>query len=404
MLVRRGVGTYVDGVWFCSRQCVEQMARRRLIEARPVAAGIPTVPPMRLGALLRHHGICGADAIERALQAQRGSHLKLGEQLFAMGVAEPKMVLKALAAQAGFAVAQDWPTKPIKLIIGFPPGGGADAVARPIAEALSRELGQPVIVDNKPGAVTTVAAAAAATAAPDGYTLFMHNNSAYGSLQVTYKDFRHSGNDYTPITRWTTAPLLLTVSNEVGVNSVAELVARAKAEPGKLNYASSGQGTPYHMAGELFKGMAGIDVVHVPYRNSGEARSGVVGGQVQMMIDAVPAMAQNVSEKQVRALATTGKTPSSVIPNVPTADAAGLPGYEATIWLGLMAPAGTPRPIIDKLNAAVNAAIRRPELVKLWTGQGATAMSMTPAQFEEFLRGDIVKWGDVAKKFADKPK
>jgi tripartite-type tricarboxylate transporter receptor subunit TctC len=158
------------------------------------------------------------------------------------------------------------------------------------------------------------------------------------------------------------------------------------------------------MAGELFKSMAGIEVVHVPYRNSGEARTGVIGGQVQMMIDAVPAMTPNVAGNQVRALATTGKSRSSVLPNVPTASEAGVAGYEATIWLGLMAPAGTPKPVIDKLNAAVNAAVKRPDIVKLWSGQGAVAMSMTPEEFDKYLRGDIVKWGEVVKKFADKPK
>jgi tripartite-type tricarboxylate transporter receptor subunit TctC len=156
------------------------------------------------------------------------------------------------------------------------------------------------------------------------------------------------------------------------------------------------------MAGELFKAMAGIDVLHVPYRNSGEARSGVIGGQVQMMIDAVPAMAPNVAENQVRALATTGKTRSAVLPNIPTAIEAGVPGYEATIWLGLMAPVGTPKPVIDKLNAAVNAAVKRPDVVKLWTQQGAVPMSMSPEEFDKFLRGDIVKWAEVVKKF-DKP-
>jgi tripartite-type tricarboxylate transporter receptor subunit TctC len=157
------------------------------------------------------------------------------------------------------------------------------------------------------------------------------------------------------------------------------------------------------MAGELFKTMAGIDVVHVPYRNSGEARSGVIGGQVQMMIDAVTAMAPNAAENQVRALATTGKTRSSVLPNVPTVIEAGIAGYDATIWLGLMAPTGTPKPIVDKLNAAVNAAIKRPDIVKLWTGQGAVPMSMTPEEFDTYLRGDIVKWAEVVKRFGDKP-
>jgi tripartite-type tricarboxylate transporter receptor subunit TctC len=193
------------------------------------------------------------------------------------------------------------------------------------------------------------------------------------------------------------------VHPSVPAKTLQEFIALAKSQPGKLNYASSGQGTPYHMAGELFKTMAGIDLVHVPYRNSGEARSGVIGGQVQMMIDAVPTMAPNVSEKQVRALATTGKARSGVMPDVPTANEAGVPGYEATIWLGLMAPTGTPKPVIDKLNAAVTAAVKRPDIVKLWAEQGAIAMSMTPEEFDKYLQGDIVKWAEVVKKFGDKP-
>jgi tripartite-type tricarboxylate transporter receptor subunit TctC len=157
------------------------------------------------------------------------------------------------------------------------------------------------------------------------------------------------------------------------------------------------------MAGELFKTMAGIDIVHVPYRNSGDARTGVIGGQVQVMIDAVTTMAPNVNAGQVRALATSGKTRSAVLPDVPTVTEAGVGGYEATIWLGLMAAAGTPKPIVDKLNTAVNAVIKRPDVVKLWADQGALPMSMTPEEFDKYLRGDIVKWADVVKQFADKP-
>jgi tripartite-type tricarboxylate transporter receptor subunit TctC len=209
--------------------------------------------------------------------------------------------------------------------------------------------------------------------------------------------------DLAPIAPVNYSDLVIVVHPSVAAKTLAEFIALAKSQPGKLNYASSGQGTPYHMAGELFKTMAGIDVVHVPYRNSGEARSGVIGGQVQMMIDAVPTMAPNVAENQVRALATTGKSRSTVLSNVPTANEAGIAGYEATIWLGLMAPAGTPKPVIDKINAAVNAAVKRPDIVNLWTGQGAVPLSMTPEEFDKFLRGDIVKWAEVVKKFADKP-
>jgi tripartite-type tricarboxylate transporter receptor subunit TctC len=209
--------------------------------------------------------------------------------------------------------------------------------------------------------------------------------------------------DLVPIASINVADLVIVVHPSVPARTLNEFVALAKSQPGKLNYASSGQGTPYHMAGELFKTMAGIDVVHVPFRNSGEARNSVIGGQVQMMIDSVTTMAPNVNQGQVRALATTGKTRSSVLPDVPTAEEAGLSGYEATIWLGLMAPTGTPKPIIDKLNAAINDAIKRPEIVKLWADQGALPMSMTPEQFDKFLRDDIVKWGEVVKRFPDRP-
>jgi tripartite-type tricarboxylate transporter receptor subunit TctC len=209
--------------------------------------------------------------------------------------------------------------------------------------------------------------------------------------------------DLTPIAPINFSDLVIVVNPKVPAKTLQEFIALAKSQPGKLNYASSGQGTPYHMAGELFKTIAGIDIVHVPYRNSGDARSGVIGGQVQMMIDAVTTMAPNVGADQVRALATTGKTRSSVLPDVPTVTEAGVSGYEATIWLGLMAPTGTPRAIIDKLNAAVNAVIKRPEVVKLWAEQGAEPMSMTPEEFDKYLRGDIVKWANVVKQFADKP-
>jgi tripartite-type tricarboxylate transporter receptor subunit TctC len=205
--------------------------------------------------------------------------------------------------------------------------------------------------------------------------------------------------DLVPIAPINYSDLVIVVHPSVAAKTLGEFIALAKSEPGKLNYASSGQGTPYHMAGELFKSMAGINIQHVPYRNSGDARTGVIAGQVQMMIDAVTTMAPNIAANQVRALATTGSRRSSVLPNVPTATEAGVPGYEATIWLGLMAPAGTPRPIVDKLNAAVNDAVKRPDIVKLWKDQGAVPMSMSPEEFDKFLRADIVKWADVVKKF-----
>jgi tripartite-type tricarboxylate transporter receptor subunit TctC len=259
------------------------------------------------------------------------------------------------------------------------------------------------VVEDRPGAGGVIGTVEAAKSAPDGYTLLMMSNTQTANESLVPERKYELMRDLVPIAPVNSSDLVIVVNPSVPAKTLAEFIALAKSQPGKLNYASSGQGTPYHMAGELFKTMAGIDVVHVPYRNSGEARSGVIGGQVQMMIDAVTTMAPNVSAGQVRALATTGTARSSVLPDVPAAAEAGVPGYEATIWLGLMAPAATPKPVIDKLNAAVNDAIKRPDIVKLWTEQGAVAMSMTPEAFDKYLRGDIVKWANVVKQFADKP-
>jgi tripartite-type tricarboxylate transporter receptor subunit TctC len=300
------------------------------------------------------------------------------------------------------SLAEDYPARPVRVIVPFGAGGPADVTARQIGSILQESFGQPFVVENRTGAGGVIGTLEAAKSPPDGYTLLMMSNTQTANESLVPQRKYELMRDLAPIAPVNYSDLVIVVHPAVPAKTLQEFIALAKAQPGKLNYASSGQGTPYHMAGELFKTMAGIDIVHVPYRNSGEARSGVIGGQVQMMIDAVPAMAPNIAEGQVRALATTGKTPSSVLANVPTVIAAGIPGYDATIWLGLMAPAGTPKAIIDKLNAAVNAAIKRPDIVKLWTAQGAVAMSMTPEEFDKFLRGDIVKWAEVVKKF-DKP-
>jgi len=300
-------------------------------------------------------------------------------------------------------LAQDYPTRPIKIIVPFGAGGPADVTARLIGNVLQESYGQPFVVENRTGAGGVIGTLEAAKSAPDGYTLLMMSNTQTANESLVPQRKYELMRDLAPIAPVNYSDLVIVVHPQVPTKTLLEFIALAKSQPGKLNYASSGQGTPYHMAGELFKTMAGIDLVHVPYRNSGEARSGVIGGQVQMMIDALPAMASNISENQVRALATTGKTRSSVLPDVPMANEAGVPGYEATIWLGLMAPAGTPKAVIDKLNAAVNAAVKRPEIIKLWTEQGVVPMSMNPEEFDKYLRGDIVKWAEVVKKFGDKP-
>jgi len=300
-------------------------------------------------------------------------------------------------------LAQDYPTRPIKIIVPFGAGGPADVTARLIGNVLQENFGQPFVVENRTGAGGVIGTLEAAKSPPDGYTLLMMSNTQTANESLVPQRKYELMRDLAPIAPVNYSDLVIVVHPQVPAKTLQEFIALAKSQPGKLNYASSGQGTPYHMAGELFKTLAGIDLVHVPYRNSGEALSGVIGGQVQMMSDALPAMVPNISENQVRALATTGKTRSSVLPNIPTAGEAGVAGYEATIWLGLMAPAGTPKPVIDKLNAAVNAAIKRPEIIKLWTEQGVVPMSMTPEEFDKYLRGDIVKWAEVVKKFGDKP-
>jgi tripartite-type tricarboxylate transporter receptor subunit TctC len=300
-------------------------------------------------------------------------------------------------------LAQDYPTRPIKIIVPFGAGGPADVTARLIGNVLQENFSQPFVVENRTGAGGVIGTLEAVKSPPDGYTLLMMSNTQTANESLVPTRKYELMRDLAPIAPVNYSDLVIVVHPSVPAKTLQEFIALAKSQPGKLNYASSGQGTPYHMAGELFKAVAGIDVVHVPYRNSGEARSGVIGGQVQMMIDAVPTMAPNVSEKQVRALATTGKARSDVMPDVPTASDAGVPGYEATIWLGLMAPTGTPKPVIDKLNAAVTAAVKRPDIVKLWAEQGAIAMSMSPEEFDKYLRGDIVKWAEVVKKFGDKP-
>src|SRR5580692_2357053 len=323
--------------------------------------------------------------------------------VFALALAAT--LLAAPAFLGTRCLAQDYPAHPVRIIVPFGAGGPADVTARLLGNAMQQSFGQPFVVENRTGAGGVIGTLEVVKSAPDGYTLLMMSNtqtaneSLMSAVQRKYELMR----DLLPIAPVNYSDLVIVVYPSVQAKTLAEFIALAKSQPGKLNYASSGQGTPYHMAGELFKTMAGIDVVHVPYRNSGDARTGVIGGQVQMMIDAVTTMAPNVNAGQARALATTGKVRSSVLPDVPTANEAGVPGYEATIWLGLMAPTGTPKPIVDKLNAAVNALVKRPDVVKLWSGQGAVPMSMTPDEFDKYLRGDIVKWAEVVKRFPDKP-
>jgi tripartite-type tricarboxylate transporter receptor subunit TctC len=318
---------------------------------------------------------------------------------FALRLALALAALVGAIAPSTQIYAQDYPSRAVKIIVPFGAGGPADVAARLVGNILQERFGQPFVIENRTGAGGVIGTQEVVKSSPDGYTLLMMSNTQTANESLVPERKYELMRDLVPIAPVNYSDLVIVVHPSVPAKTLAEFIALAKSQPGKLNYASSGQGTPYHMAGELFKSMAGINVQHVPYRNSGDARTGVISGQVQMMIDAVTAMAPNVRADQVRALATTGKQRSSVLPDVPTVIEAGVGGYEATIWLGLMAPAGTPKPIIDKLNAAVNDAIKRPDIVKLWKDQGALPLAMSPEEFDKFLRADIVKWSEVVKKF-----
>jgi tripartite-type tricarboxylate transporter receptor subunit TctC len=295
------------------------------------------------------------------------------------------------------AHAQNYPTRPVKIIVPFATGGPADNYARFMAQRLQDSLGQTFVVDNKPGAGSVIGTDLAAKAAPDGYTLLlMSNTQTVNETLIPNKPYGLM-KDFVGVAPINYSDLVLVVNPTKGLNTLADVIRVAKAQPGKLNYASSGPGTPYHMAGELFKSMAKIDMVHVPYKGSSGARTDVLGGQVDMMFDAVTTMTEQVKAGKVKAVGATGKVRSDVLPDVPTLNEAGVPGYEATIWLGIMAPKGTPKAVVDKLNEAVSKISSQPDIKQQWAKQGAAPLVMNPATFDKYLQDDIAKWAGVIK-------
>ena len=302
------------------------------------------------------------------------------------------LLLVSLGAQA-----QTYPARPVKLVVPFSAGGPADNYARFLAQRLQDILGQNFVVDNKPGAGSVIGTDLAAKAAPDGYTLLvMSNTQTVNESLIPNKPYALM-RDFVGVAPINYSDLVLVANPGAGINSIADLIKRAKADPDKLNYASSGPGTPYHMAGELFKSMAKVSITHVPYKGSAGARTDVLGGQVEMMFDAVTTMTEQAKAGKVKALATTGKQRSEVMPDVPTVSEAGVPGYEATIWLGVMAPKNTPKAIVDKLNEAISQIVGQAEIKQTWGKQGAVPMVMNPAQFDKYLNEDIAKWAHVIK-------
>jgi tripartite-type tricarboxylate transporter receptor subunit TctC len=300
-------------------------------------------------------------------------------------------VLLALPASA-----QTYPSRTVKLIVPFGAGGPADVYARILAQHLSEETKQSFVVEDRPGAGALIGTDAVAKSAPDGYTLLVMSNTHTTNESLLSNKPYELMRDFLPVAAINYSDLLMVVHPSVPAKSVAEFIALAKKEPGKLNYASSGPGTPYHMAGELFKAMSHIDIVHIPHKASGDMRNSVLSGNVQMMFDAITVMSELAKADKVRALATTGLQRNPLTPDLPTV-AETVPGYEATIWLGVMAPKGTPKDVIAFLNTAINKVINLPAVKEVWLKQGAVPLVKTPAEFDAFLRKYIEKWANVVK-------
>jgi tripartite-type tricarboxylate transporter receptor subunit TctC len=315
-------------------------------------------------------------------------------------------VLRKIAGLTAFALlpvllalpasAQTYPSRVVRLIVPFGAGGPADVYARILAQHMSEETKQSFVVEDRPGAGALIGTDAVAKSKPDGYTLLVMSNTHTTNESLLANKPYELMRDFMPVATINYSDLLMVVHPSVPAKTVKEFIDLAKKDPGKLNYASSGPGTPYHMAGELFKAMSGTDIVHVPHKASGDARNSVLSGNVQMMFDAVTTMSALAKGGQVRALATTGLTRSPLTPDLPTV-AETVPGYEATIWLGVMAPKGTPKEVITFLNTAINKVINLPAVKEVWLKQGAIPLVKTPEEFDAYLRKDIEKWAQVVK-------
>jgi tripartite-type tricarboxylate transporter receptor subunit TctC len=313
------------------------------------------------------------------------------------------MLLTSLAL-VSFAQAQNYPLKPIKLVVPYPPGGGTDTIARPFAKLLATELGQSVIVDNRGGAGGNLGMELVARAPADGYTLLLAltpelavNISLFDKL--SYDPRR----DFAPITLLAEGPYLLVVHPSLKVSTVAELIALAKAKPGEINYATSGNGSGGHMAAELFTSMAGIQMTHTPYKGGGQALNDVLSGHVQVLFAPPVSTTQHIKNGRLLALAFTGTKASASLPQVPTLSDAGVPGYDSSVWYGLLAPAGTPKDIVAKLNAAALKVLRHPDFHALLVSNGIDPIGSTPSELSLYITQEITKWSKVIKSAGIKP-
>jgi len=307
------------------------------------------------------------------------------------------LLLGLLASSFNGFAQQPYPNRPVKIIVPFAASGPADNYARFMAQRLQEAMGQTFVVDNRPGAGSIIGTDAAAKSVPDGYTLLMMSNTqTVNESLIPVRPFNLI-KDFVPIAPINYSDLVLVAHPSVPAQNLPELIKYAKANPGKINYASSGNGTPYHMAGELFKYMAGVNMTHIPYKGSAAARTDVLSGQVDVMFDAVTTMTENIKAGKVRGLATTGRTRSTVAPELPTVNEDGVPKYESLIWLGIMAPTGTPDAIIQRLNSEINKIVNAPDVKATWAKQGAVAMSMTAPAFAKYVADDVAKWATIVK-------
>ena len=312
-------------------------------------------------------------------------------------------VLLAFGLLTGIAQAEGYPSKPIRIIVPYPPGGFNDTLARTIGQKLTEKWGQPVIVDNRPGGGTTIGTNLAAKAAPDGYTLlivsfaFAVNPALYAALPY------ETDKDFVPIVLAASTPNLLVVNPALPVKSVKELVALAKSEPGKLNYASAGNGSSNHLSMELFKSLTGVDIVHVPYKGSAPAVIDLIGGQVDLMFDNVPNVLQQVKAGKLRGLAVSSKEHSTFIKELPTVAESGVPGFDVSVWFGVVAPAGTPLSLMERLNAEINRILKLPDVVQLFNGQGVAPLGGTREEFATYLRTQMSKWAKVVGATGARP-
>jgi tripartite-type tricarboxylate transporter receptor subunit TctC len=300
-------------------------------------------------------------------------------------------------AAPGAALAAAYPDKPIKLVVSYPPGGATDIIGRVIAQRLSTALGQQVFVENRGGAGGNIGAAAVAKAAPDGYTLLMGALTSHSIMQtLESKTLNYNlEKDFAPITMVGSVPLVFVVHPSVPANNLTELIAYAKSKPGYLTYASSGAGAPQRMAAELFKRAAGVNMLHVPYKGSGPAMADLMGGQVLTMVETVPAAQAFIKSNKLRALAVTTPERISMLPDVPTASEAGLPGFAVSSMFGVLAPANTPKEIVDRLNTELVKILKEPEVKEQLLQQGAYALSTTPQQTTDRIKKEIAMWAAV---------